>query len=382
VPLPTASSLAHRAEISRLISPLRRVRPKIPFYDLAAHRIPTLWSLYRGLLKHAERKNVKWRISTIFKRNQHTFQAHIAKEQLIQGHRWLDIFIHAKQGDARRRALLDRYDRMIAAKRDRAEFRRLVREALEEQARLRSRPPIFKGSFIRPTFYNKLLPRLVPQPANISGMIYKRRMGRESRFANKELIEGWVEDLKMESKFEEALLGPWWGGAGENDWDRVFSDNPRAWRTPSNEKLKIIQAALNRDYGRLSSDYPPSLLQAGANARRLKIQRFTRQRARERCGEIFASTLKRMRQGPPAHILEKMGPERRKMDRIIRGPGEAGYTAAVKIKMGVKLKNPELWKLEDGKKEDWARLDRMEAEVAAENERRRQVASEEEEQDA
>jgi hypothetical protein len=59
VPPPTASSLAHRAEIARLISPLRRVRPKVPFYDLAAHRIPTLWTLYRGLLRHAERENVR-----------------------------------------------------------------------------------------------------------------------------------------------------------------------------------------------------------------------------------------------------------------------------------------------------------------------------------
>jgi hypothetical protein len=57
--LPTPESLAHRARIARLISPLKRVRPRVPFYDLAAHRIPTLWSLYRGLLKEAPGANVR-----------------------------------------------------------------------------------------------------------------------------------------------------------------------------------------------------------------------------------------------------------------------------------------------------------------------------------
>ncbi|KAF9224745.1 hypothetical protein BS17DRAFT_702366 [Gyrodon lividus] len=384
VPPPTSSSLAHRAEIARLISPLRRVRPKVPFYDLAAHRVPTLWALYRGLLRHAERENVKWRISSLFRQNRHTIQAHVAREQLVQGHKaspasrlWLGIFVRAKQGDASLRALLDRYDRMIAAKRDKAEFRRLVREALEAQARLRQRP-IFKGSFIRPTFYNKLLPRLVPQPASISGMIHKRRIGRDRRFLRKEEVAMWVEDLKMESAFEWALLGERGRSGNGGDARMVFSGDLDAWLQPLLQKQQIIHTAINNDYARLYSPYPPALLAAGTQARRLKIQRKTLQRARERRGEIFSSTLKRMRQGPPAHVLERMTPEQRKVDRIIRGPGEAGYTAAVKRRTGVRLKNPKLWTLEDGREEDEGRLDGMEAEVRAENARRRQMARGEE----
>ncbi|KAF8839719.1 hypothetical protein BDN67DRAFT_952994 [Paxillus ammoniavirescens] len=378
VPPPTASSLAHRAEIARLISPLRRVRPKVPFYDLAAHRIPTLWTLYRSLLRHAERENVKWRIAALFRQNRHTIQAHVAREQLMRGHKWLDMFVRAKQGDARLGAVLDRYDRMIAAKRDKAEFPRLVREALQEQARLRRRP-IFKGSFIRPTYYNKLLPRLVPQPASISGMIHKRRTGRDKRFAQKEEVAGWMEDLKMESAFEQALLAERGGSRNRNknggDGERVFSGDLDAWLKPLLQKQHIINTAIKNDYARLYSPYPPALLAAGTQARRLKIHRNTLQGARERRGEIFSSTLKRMRQRPPAHIFEKMTPEQKKIDAIIRGPGEAGYTAAVKRRMGVRLKNPESWILEDGRREDWERLDRMEGEVRVENKRRRQVAS-------
>jgi hypothetical protein len=57
--LPSAESLAHRARLARLISPLRRVRPRVPFYALAAHRVPTLWCLYRGLLRAAPGENVR-----------------------------------------------------------------------------------------------------------------------------------------------------------------------------------------------------------------------------------------------------------------------------------------------------------------------------------
>ena len=60
VPPPPSSSLAHRESIARLLTPLRRIRPIVGYYKLAAHRIPTLWALYRGLQRHAERENVGW----------------------------------------------------------------------------------------------------------------------------------------------------------------------------------------------------------------------------------------------------------------------------------------------------------------------------------
>lgn len=58
-PPPPPSSHAHRESIARLLTPLRRIRPTIAYYKLAAHRIPTLWTLYRGLQRHAERENVE-----------------------------------------------------------------------------------------------------------------------------------------------------------------------------------------------------------------------------------------------------------------------------------------------------------------------------------
>jgi len=142
---------------------------------------------------------------------------------------------------------------------------------------------------------------------------------------------------------------------------------------PLRDKLQIIQKANERDYGRLYSDYPPSLLLGGIRARRQKVRYKTRQYARERVGEVFPSTLARMRQGPPAHVLAKMTPEERRADKIVRSPSEVGYTATVKMKMGRKLKDGETWKMEDGREEEWERLERLEGEVREENMRRRSL---------
>lgn len=47
------ASVSHRSRLASLISPLRRVLPRVPFWQLKAHRVPVLWGLYRGLLRSA-----------------------------------------------------------------------------------------------------------------------------------------------------------------------------------------------------------------------------------------------------------------------------------------------------------------------------------------
>jgi hypothetical protein len=73
------------------------------------------------------------------------------------------------------------------------------------EAKLRKRP-IFKGSFIRPSLDNKLLPRLTPQPAHITGMICRRRVARERRWEQRDTLKNWAHDLRYEGLFEYALL--------------------------------------------------------------------------------------------------------------------------------------------------------------------------------
>ena len=47
---PSEASLQFRAKLSNLIRPLCRVRPRVPFFRLPAHTVPTL-RLYRSLLR-------------------------------------------------------------------------------------------------------------------------------------------------------------------------------------------------------------------------------------------------------------------------------------------------------------------------------------------
>ena len=106
-------------------------------------------------------------------------------------------------------------------------------------------------------------------------------------------------------------------------------------------------------------------------ARREKIRNKTRERERERRGEILRSTIRRMNKGPPAHVLSKMAPDQRRRDRILRGPGEAGYTGQVKREAGMKLKDDQTWRRENGTPHVQALLSRRERAIRKYQEQRR-----------
>lgn len=61
------------------------------------------------------------------------------------------------------------------------------------------------GAYFRPTLYNPPLPRLKPQPLHITGMIVWRRKARSRRWATKEQLLDWKQDLEQERHFEIAL---------------------------------------------------------------------------------------------------------------------------------------------------------------------------------
>jgi hypothetical protein len=160
------NSLAFRSRLADLISPLRRIRPRVPFYQLAAHRIPTLWTLYRGLLRHAPGKNVRFslfhwlirrsgpllaqtrfRITMLFRKHKGLTGVTETRKQLDIGHKvrstclslsssrlirllqWLEAFLKAKEGDTRLRSIVDRYERMIGAKREKEHWKSIIKQA-------------------------------------------------------------------------------------------------------------------------------------------------------------------------------------------------------------------------------------------------------------
>ena len=94
---------------------------------------------------------------------------------------------------------------------------------------------------------------------------------------------------------------------------------------------------MSLEEAREKSKFSPEMTEMIKEARREKIRNKTRERERERRGEVLKSTLKRMRQGPPAHILSLMTPEQKRLDKVVRRVSVVGYTGLMKKRMGFKL---------------------------------------------
>ncbi|CAA7271287.1 unnamed protein product [Cyclocybe aegerita] len=362
----TPKSLAFRAKLADLVSPLRRVRSRTPFFRLAAHRTPTLWSLYRGILRLSPTEDVKFRVRALFRQNRHLTGVEQTKARLNQGYKWLKFFKKAMDGDRHCQAVMMRYSRLIAAKRAKADLRRVMKGELERQLRARTQP-IWTGGFLRPTLFHGPLPRMYPQPKPIAMIVRKRILAREKRFKTKADLEGDLEDLKLEGKFEEGLRD-----LTKTEFPTFFSgeDVSAEWRQPIQTILDEFKLKDQREYARAAQPFPPELVEAIFEARREKIRNKTREKERERRGERTLSALRRKRQGPPAHVLSQMTPEQREMDKVARSLSEVGYVALVKRRLGRKLKDPEAG-LELGEVQNRPLLDKTREIIRQENKRRR-----------
>ncbi|KAI6015081.1 hypothetical protein F5J12DRAFT_717170, partial [Pisolithus orientalis] len=231
---------------------------------------------------------------------------------------------------------------------------------------------IHKGSFIRQSLCNKLLSRIIPQPEHIGGMIRRRRKARERRLEVKDELRGWMDDLKRECRFELAAVGR---GHYKREGE-YYGSAQTGWRTFTFTRAHTITASPSNEE-RFREPYSPEMLRAARRARQRRVANKTRERDREARGLYLELTITRMRQGPPAHVLAKMTPEQRKFYRIGLGPSEGGYAAAVKLKLGMKLRKPNLSKLEGGRTENQATLRAKENDIMAENERRQRSDTDE-----
>jgi hypothetical protein len=105
-------------------------------------------------------------------------------------------------------------------------------------------------------------------------------------------------------------------------------------------------------------------------ARRRKIENKTRERQRERRGEILTKTLKKMRKRPPPHFLIKMSAEQLRDDAIMREVSQGGYSGQVKARLLGKE-----WD-EAAEEGGWTMdQDKLIDEIRAKNERRREASS-------
>ncbi|KAI0030111.1 hypothetical protein K488DRAFT_12809, partial [Vararia minispora EC-137] len=328
---PPPASLAHRADISARLAGLGHPHPHTPFYNLRAHRQPTLWSLYRPLRLLAPDDHVRLRIRRLFERWRNLTSPRLARVQLDKAHRFLDRFRLAAAGDEHWQAVLARYARMVRIRFDKEHMARLIRDEIVWRRRLSTRP-ILTGAPMRPTLFHGPLPRMKRQPAHISGIISARIRARAKRARRQAELRAWREDLRVEAAFEDALdrsAAPGGGGGVE----RVFRDY--GFVRAVEDELEEIQAAFARDEARKSLPFPPRLLVALRRAKRERIHNKRREIVREKRGEETASARRRARKGYPVGVACRWGEKRRReMEVVRRSVAGVGYIGELKRRMG------------------------------------------------
>ncbi|PFH49866.1 hypothetical protein AMATHDRAFT_62250 [Amanita thiersii Skay4041] len=378
---PSPTSPTFRAELARLISPLKRVRPRVPFWQLAAHRIPTL-ALYRGLLRSAPTGDIRFRVHMLFKQNQHRTGTDTTIKYLRMGYKWLDIFNRAKQGDAHLQKVLARYSSLLAVRREKTYWKYLAHKERAWQLKMQARPIV--TGFFRASLFNPHLPRLKPQPLHMTMILKKRRLTRENRYKRYINMREQLQLIQNEQALEAGLLKQVQinlnGGKNQNPMQPVFAGQ-REWVEPIRNALDDLFHLEARTQERAKAPIPEWLKKMVKKARAERVRNKTREAERERHGEVVTRTMRRRRSGPPAHILCKMTPEEKVLDKAARSVSEVGFAAIAKRKLGIKIKDPDAWRKEIGSTEgeEGERLKKMVQGVREENQRRRSCLAESDE---
>ncbi|PPR02167.1 hypothetical protein CVT24_011355 [Panaeolus cyanescens] len=372
---PSRESLTFRAQLATEVSSLRRIRPKVPFFRLAAHRIPTL-HLFRSLLRAAPDANIKFRVGALFRKYRGLTSPTQTVQKLEIGYKFLAFFQKAPEGGEHEKQVLSRYSRLIEAKRQKIYLNTLIDMEQAELNRLRTRP-ILTGGFHTPDIYHGPLPWMVPQPPNVSGIILSRRKARAKRLVKQSSTNDTLEDLSIERDLEERAYQEARRLRKDVPKSKVYADEAyTAWTTPLKQMLDDISKSYELDAQRANTPYSPELLETIFEARREKIRNKTNQKEREARGEYFASTRKGMRSGPPSHIWQTMSPKQRDIQRVLRQPTKVGWTGMVRRQHGLKLSDDETrWAdaLEKGCPSNRDTLDKVERTLKEESELRREV---------
>ncbi|KAJ3754873.1 hypothetical protein EV360DRAFT_86440 [Lentinula raphanica] len=362
--LPSAKSLEFRNNLARLVTPLRRVRPRIPFFQLAAHRVPTLWGLYRGLLRAAPTEHIYNRVRILFKQNCHRTGTERTVRELQKGYKWFQIFERARGGDVKTQALLQRYDRFLKLRSEKSQWALLVEKELEWQRHLKNRP-ILTGGFVHPTLYHPPFPRMKPQPVSISRSIASRMKQRERRFAKIEELTRIKDMIRKEQYMEQGLIRE--ARLKGIKFEPVFEGQD--WSGPLADALATLFTNVKITTARNLRPFSSVLLEQVRRARQNKIVNKTKERERERRGEILRVTRKRWKKGLTPHLLSTMSEKEKREELIVqRSSSEVGYVGLLKKRKGWKLKDPKMkvegkeWSVEDA---EWIGQEEREAATKA-----------------
>jgi len=196
------------------------------------------------------------------------------------------------------------------------------------------------------------------QPEAVGRMIRRRKAARERRRDKMEIAISHLKTLEVEREFERSLV--------RFGVERVFEDR-ESWEEPIRAWMKTMQRSFALENRRRFSKPTRAMYEAVMDARKEKIRNKTRERERARRGIWNERILRRIRKGPPAHVMSEMTERIAHRDKIARYPSEVGYVAQIKRSLGMKLKHAPRWDPEAGKPRHQGRLKRVEEELSEAN---------------
>ena len=198
-------------------------------------------------------------------------------------------------------------------------------------------------------------------------MIEKRIRARERRREQNLNLRSLAKHMDAEATFERMLrenaarFGQRFKGVFHSeDWCEYifFSHLPRgrcncgcgfsiSGRNLDYE-INRLRESFKRDEARLNTPYTDELIEIVQAARREKHRNLTNEKIRERRGEMTRKWLKRRRSQPPSLIRYRMTEKEKMTWWVSKCVSEVGYIGMLKRKLGMKLKDPDAWKRENG----------------------------------
>lgn len=234
------------------------------------------------------------------------------------------------------------------------------------------------------------MPRLKPQPIHMTMIIKKRRRAytrrQQGSIRNKELRQSLREEAVFEDQLFKDPRKQLFSTKHLSDWSAFFSSLLPVMILRSlyadkhlAEERRTLLSYRDKSNSFAQSPFPEEMLRSLRAARRDKIVNKTRERMRELRGEVTKSKIRRMMQGPPAHVLSHMTAEQIEEDKAMRSLSTVGYIGLLKEKNGRSgINKGDGWDVGLGQwitPEQNEKMDAILEDIHRENDRRRSTES-------
>lgn len=166
-----------------------------PFFKYSDYRFRMKYDYYKSLLRQSPNDVYTAYIRSQFRTFQHTKKAGRVRQLIAKFDRQLQLPPSAltKVGD--------RWLHVCQLRQEEYE-KQYVRYLYNIQAHVKTR---VTGSFIYPSYHNRPLPRLKPQPLEIHKMIRRRVLKRFDTLGKLKTVSGYIHDYVMEAEFYKSL---------------------------------------------------------------------------------------------------------------------------------------------------------------------------------